>query len=144
MVGRQSERLTDAALHAFFDGLFPDAFAGADVLTEIAPKGWEQNLMLACFNPPIEQRYHEPVQLLATSKRSKIACRRDSSTQCDDTRSSQLTLQFWIARSTRFSPVSSKLHESEVSTGRSSPMRNTSAWWTRSSTDDRKISQSLL
>src|SRR5437870_13528288 len=41
-VGRRKERLTEAELHAFFDGLFAEGFAGADMLTEIAPEGWER------------------------------------------------------------------------------------------------------
>lgn len=63
MYDEEKARLTDAELHAFFDRLFPDGFAGADVLAEIAPAGWEQSSLLACFHPSIEQRYEESVQL---------------------------------------------------------------------------------
>lgn len=45
-------RLTDAELHALFDRLFPHGFAGADVLAEVAPDGWEQSPLLACFHQP--------------------------------------------------------------------------------------------
>ena len=42
MIDRQKERLTDAVLHAFFGRLFPNGFAGDDVLNELAPDGWER------------------------------------------------------------------------------------------------------
>ena len=60
MDDRQNERLTDPELHAFFDRLFPQGLAGADVLAEIAPSGWEQSRLLPCFHPSVEQRYEEP------------------------------------------------------------------------------------
>jgi hypothetical protein len=62
MIDRQNERLTDAELHAFFDRLFPNGFAGDDVLTELAPDGWERSPLIACFHPSVEQRYEEAVQ----------------------------------------------------------------------------------
>ena len=63
MVDRQNDRLTDAELHALVDRLFPQGFAGADVLAEIAPDGWEQSPLVACFHPSVEQRFEEAVQL---------------------------------------------------------------------------------
>src|SRR5947209_19870432 len=63
MVDQQNERLTDTELHALFDRLFPNGFAGGDVLNELAPDGWEHSPLLACFHPSIEQRYKEAVQL---------------------------------------------------------------------------------
>jgi hypothetical protein len=59
----QNERFTDAELHAFFDRLFPHGFAGADVLAELAPDGWEQSSLLGCFHPSVEQRFAESVRL---------------------------------------------------------------------------------
>jgi hypothetical protein len=56
---RQDKRLTDRELTAFFDRLFPHGFAGADVLAEIAPEGWEQSPLLACFHPAVEQLFEE-------------------------------------------------------------------------------------
>jgi len=47
--------LSDDELHAFFDRLFPDGFAGPDVLAEIAPEGWERSPLFACFHPAVEQ-----------------------------------------------------------------------------------------
>ena len=57
------ERLADPELHAFFDRLFPRGFAGADVLAEIAPDGWEQSPLLACFHPSVERVFEESRQL---------------------------------------------------------------------------------
>lgn len=51
----QNERLTDAELHALVDRLLPHGFTGADVLAEIAPDGWEQSPLLACFHPSVER-----------------------------------------------------------------------------------------
>lgn len=56
---RVEERLTDHELCALFDRLFPCGFAGADVLAEIAPEGWEQSPLLACFHPSVEQIFDE-------------------------------------------------------------------------------------
>ena len=52
---RQTKRLTGRELHALFDELFPHGFAGADVVAEIAPEGWEHSPILACFHPSVEQ-----------------------------------------------------------------------------------------
>ena len=59
----QAKRLTDAELKEFFDRLFPLGFAGADVLAEIAPDGWEMSPLLACFHPSVEQVFKEEVQI---------------------------------------------------------------------------------
>jgi hypothetical protein len=72
----ENDRLTDAELHAFFDRLFPHSFAGADVLAEIAPEGWEQSPLLACFHPSVEQRYEETVQLYRNIEELSRAMRR--------------------------------------------------------------------
>jgi hypothetical protein len=65
----QKARLTDAELHAFFDGLFPHGFAGGDVLADIAPEGRDQSPLLACFHTSLEQRYEEPYSGTGTSRR---------------------------------------------------------------------------
>jgi hypothetical protein len=59
----QAKRLTDAELKEFFERLFPHGFAGADVLAEIAPEGWEKSPLLACFHPSVEQVFKERVQI---------------------------------------------------------------------------------
>src|SRR5437762_611705 len=63
MDDRQTDRLADAELHAFFGRLFPHGFAGADAVAESAPEGWDQSALLACFHPSVEQRYGEAAQL---------------------------------------------------------------------------------
>jgi hypothetical protein len=57
------ERLADAELHALFTRLFPRGFAGADVLAEVAPDGWERSPLLACFHPSVEQVFAESLQV---------------------------------------------------------------------------------
>lgn len=59
----QAKRLTDAELKEFFYRLFPHGFAGADVLAELAPEGWEHSLLLACFHPSVEKVFEERVQI---------------------------------------------------------------------------------
>lgn len=59
----QAKRLTDAELKEFFERLFPHGFAGTDVLTEIAPEGWEKSPLLACFHPSVEKVFEEQVQM---------------------------------------------------------------------------------
>jgi hypothetical protein len=48
---------------AIFDRLFPQGFAGDDVLTEIAPDSWERSPLLAVFHPSVEQIFQERVQM---------------------------------------------------------------------------------
>jgi hypothetical protein len=48
-----------AAPHSLFDRLFPHAFAGADVLAEIAPEVRERSPLVACFHPPVERVFDE-------------------------------------------------------------------------------------
>ena len=59
----QAKRLTDPELKEFFDRLFPHDFAGADVLAEIEPEGWEKSPLLACFHPSVEKVFAERVQI---------------------------------------------------------------------------------
>src|SRR6266542_2602290 len=58
----RAERLTDAELHTLFDQLFPEGFAGADVRAEVAPDGWEQSPLVACFHPSVEHVFEERLQ----------------------------------------------------------------------------------
>lgn len=63
MDDRPDKRLTGRELDALFDRLFPHGFAGADVLAEIAPEGWERSPLLACFHPSVEQLFEERVAI---------------------------------------------------------------------------------
>jgi len=56
-------QLTDDELIAFFDQLFPCGFAGEDVLSEIAPEGWQCSPLLSCFHPSPEQIFKEHLQI---------------------------------------------------------------------------------
>jgi hypothetical protein len=92
MDDRQADRLADAELHVFFDRLFPHGFAGADVVAEIAPEGWDQSALLACFHPSVEQRYEEAVQLHRNIEAFRSARGRlDSNARGDESRSSEPT-----------------------------------------------------
>lgn len=59
MASSQANRLGDHELNVLFDRLFPHGFAGADVLAEIAPEGWEQSPLPACFHPSVERIFEE-------------------------------------------------------------------------------------
>jgi hypothetical protein len=79
---QRNDRLTDAELHALCDGLFPQGFAGANVLAEIAPEGWEQSPPHACFHPSAEQRHEEAMQLHRNIERLRNAhARSDDNVQ---------------------------------------------------------------
>jgi hypothetical protein len=55
--------MSEAELHALFDRLFPQGLAGQDVLDEIAPEGWEQSPLLACFHPSVERVFEERMRV---------------------------------------------------------------------------------
>ena len=57
------ERLSDRDSMALFARLFPHGLAGEDVLTELAPDGWERSPMSAVFHPSVDQVYRESVRL---------------------------------------------------------------------------------
>ena len=54
---------SDEELHAEFDRLFPQGFAGPDVLQELAPGGWENSPLLAVFHPSVDQVYEESLRM---------------------------------------------------------------------------------
>jgi hypothetical protein len=62
-MNEERPRLNESELIPFFDKLFPNGFAGADVLAEIAPDGWEKSPLLACFHPGPEQVFKERLQM---------------------------------------------------------------------------------
>lgn len=47
-----TKRLSEPELREFFQQLFPNGFAGTDVVQEIAPDGWVKSPLLACHHPP--------------------------------------------------------------------------------------------
>ena len=60
-----SNSYSEAELTAEFDRLFPDGFAGPDVLQELAPAGWDNSPLLVVFHPTAEQIYEESRRLHA-------------------------------------------------------------------------------
>ncbi len=62
MTNFDTDRYSEAELEAEFDRLYPDGFAGPDVLEEIAPGGWENSPLLAVFHPSPAQTYEEAVR----------------------------------------------------------------------------------
>jgi hypothetical protein len=73
----ETHRFSDAELMAEFDRLFPQGFAGADVLEELAPAGWEKSAFVAVFHPSVEQvfeeqlAFHRNIQALPWAKKSE-------------------------------------------------------------------------
>jgi hypothetical protein len=60
---------SDAELEAEFTRLFPQGFAGTDVLRELAPTGWENSPLLAVFHPSLAQTYEETLRFHRNSAR---------------------------------------------------------------------------
>ena len=58
-----AQRYTDAECEAEFALLFPQGFAGQDVLDEVAPEGWEDSPLVATFHPSLDQLYDQAVQM---------------------------------------------------------------------------------
>jgi hypothetical protein len=59
MTDFEAESYSEEELVAEFDRLFPQGFAGRDVLSELAPAGWENSPLLAAFHPSPAQLYEE-------------------------------------------------------------------------------------
>lgn len=63
MTNFDTDSFSEADFEAEFDRLFPQGFAGPDVLQELAPAGWENSPLLAVFHPSLEQSYEETLRL---------------------------------------------------------------------------------
>ncbi len=63
MANFDTDSFSEAELEAEFDRLFPQGFAGPDVLQELAPAGWESSPLLAVFHPSLAQSYEETLRL---------------------------------------------------------------------------------
>ena len=59
----ENERLTDDEIKAEFAILFPQGWAGSDVLTELAPLGWGKSPLVAIYHPSAAQLYEESVRM---------------------------------------------------------------------------------
>jgi hypothetical protein len=62
MTNFDTDSYSDAELEAEFDRLFPQGFAGPDVLQELAPYGWENSSLVAVFHPSLAQSYEETLR----------------------------------------------------------------------------------
>lgn len=62
MTSFDTDSSSEADLEAEFDRLFPQGFAGPDVLQELAPAGWENSPPLAVFHPSLAQTYEETLR----------------------------------------------------------------------------------
>src|SRR6266849_5202795 len=56
------EWYTEGECDKLFAVLFPNGFAGEDVLTEVAPEGWAQSTLRFVFHPTVDQVHFEAVQ----------------------------------------------------------------------------------
>jgi hypothetical protein len=56
-------RLTDDEAKAEFARLFPQGWAGADVLAELAPQGWDSSLLAKVYHPSAEVAYEEELRI---------------------------------------------------------------------------------
>ena len=75
--------MSEVELHALFDRLFPRGFAGQDVVDQIAPQGWEQSPLLACFHPSVERIFEERLLLRRNLERLRRLRRRSDGTVAD-------------------------------------------------------------
>ena len=57
------DRYTEDECETLFASLFPQGFAGSDILDDIAPEGWETSPLVAVFHPSVDQVYAETVQI---------------------------------------------------------------------------------
>jgi hypothetical protein len=54
-------RLSEPELVALFRQLFPQGFAGPDVLAALAPAGWAHSPLVGCFHPTLERWHTERI-----------------------------------------------------------------------------------
>ena len=73
MDDRPDKRLTGHELDALFERLFPHGFAGADVLAEIAPEGWQRSPLPACFHPSLSSCSRNEWRSTATWKSGVVS-----------------------------------------------------------------------
>jgi len=69
MTSFSADSYSEADLEAEFDRLFPQGFAGPDVMEELAPGGWENSPLLAVFHPSLAQTYEETLRFHRNSRK---------------------------------------------------------------------------
>ncbi|MPZ20381.1 MAG: hypothetical protein GEV06_21065 [Luteitalea sp.] len=111
---KQTERLAGAELGTLFDRLFPHGLAGADVLAEVAPEGWERSPLLACFHPSVERLFDETLQIhrnIEALRRARSA--HDDGPKADDSCEPEPTLDE-VGREYQAQPVQQDVEVTEV------------------------------
>jgi hypothetical protein len=68
-----SNSYSEDELIAVFAKLFPQGFAGADVLRALAPEGWDKSPLLALFHPSPEQRFQEASRMHQNMEEMRLA-----------------------------------------------------------------------
>lgn len=63
MTNFEAEKYSEAELVAEFERLFPQGFAGPDVLKELAPEGWKASPLAAAFHPTPAQIFEEALRM---------------------------------------------------------------------------------
>jgi hypothetical protein len=58
---QDAEWYTEGESDKLFAVLFPNGFAGDDVLAEIVPEGWSQLTLRFVFHPTVDRVYFEAV-----------------------------------------------------------------------------------
>ena len=62
MTNFETDSYSEAELESEFDRLFPQGFAGLDVVQDLAPSGWENSPLVAVFHPSLAQTYEEAIR----------------------------------------------------------------------------------
>ena len=78
------ERLSDRESTSLFARLFPCGLASGDVLTELAPGGWERSPLITVFHPSVDQVYREAVRMHRSIERL-VGARRATSPRPEPT-----------------------------------------------------------
>ncbi len=78
-------QLSETEAWAFLERLFPNGFAGEDVLREIAPDGWERSPLIRAYHPTLEQWHRERLAFHENSAwLRKLASKRRKASEEDE------------------------------------------------------------
>ena len=72
------QRYDDVELAAEFERLFPQGWAGIDVMRELAPEGWATSPLCGIYHPTAVQVYEETVQMRRNLENLPLTRRRDA------------------------------------------------------------------
>jgi hypothetical protein len=99
-----NKRLSHRELGELFDQLFPHGVAGPDVVSEVAPEGWERSPLIACFHPSIERVFEETLHIRRNIEALLAARNRRQNSTEPHTSRPEPTLED-VRRDYRLSPV---------------------------------------